>query len=425
MKNCTSVLTTKRKTRAKRIRSQSNPCFLQANQCKKRYRVLMGGAGSGKSYNIAQNLVIRMMCGQYRGANLLVIRKTENSHLNSTFAEMMSAIRRLCGEKWQRYWQLSRTPLKLRCRATGCTAIFQGINGPEQREKVKSIAFEKGKLCWIWCEEATELEEEDLETLDDRLRGKLEGELFYQITLTFNPVSAAHWLKKRFFEKQEETVFTHHSTYLDNEFLDEAFTRRMEERKKRDPGGYRIYGLGEWGETEGLILTNWQERTFPTNSENFDGMAIGQDFGFNHLNAILLLGWKDGDVYICKEICCSGRDTGQIIRLCEGKLPKETTMYCDSAEPDRIQQWKAAGYRARAAKKGPGSIRAQIDWLRSRRIYVHPDCEECIRELQNWKWDRDSTSGEFTDEPESTRDDAMAALRYGTEGWRKNGEVSF
>ena len=60
-----------------------------------------------------------------------------------------------------------------------------------QREKVKSITFRTGKLCWIWAEEATELLAEDIDTLDDRLRGKLDNKnLYYQLTLSFNPVSA-------------------------------------------------------------------------------------------------------------------------------------------------------------------------------------------------------------------------------------------
>ncbi len=34
--------------------------------------------------------------------------------------------------------------------------------------------FDKGKLTWIWVEEATELYEADVDILDDRLRGSLD-----------------------------------------------------------------------------------------------------------------------------------------------------------------------------------------------------------------------------------------------------------
>ena len=42
-----------------------------------------------------------------------------------------------------------------------------------------------------------------------------------------------------------------------------------------------------------------------------------------------------------------------------------------------------------------------------------------IKELQQWKWKRDERTGEYLDEPVPYQDDAMAALRYGVERWRK------
>ena len=39
--------------------------------------------------------------------------------------------------------------------------------------------------------------------------------------------------------------------------------------------------------------------------------------------------------------------------------------------------------------------------------------------MQQWKWKKDEQSGEYLDEPVPVMDDAMAALRYGVESWRK------
>ena len=90
-------------------------------------------------------------------------------------------------------------------------------------------------------------------------------------------------------------------------------------------------------------------------------------------------------------------------------------MWCDSAEPDRIKMWQKAGYRARGVDKGgsAGSVKAQIDWLKQRKIYVHPHCTNTIKEMQQWKWKKDERTGEYLDEPIPFQDDAMAALRYG------------
>ena len=93
---------------------------------------------------------------------------------------------------------------------------------------------------------------------------------------------------------------------------------------------------------------------------------------------------------------------------------------CDSAEPDRIKMWRKAGYRARAVVKNPNSIQSQIDWLKGRKIHIHPSCVNVIKEIQQWRWRVDEKSDEYTDEPVNVFDDAMAALRYGVESWRKD-----
>ncbi|EQG02205.1 putative terminase large subunit domain protein, partial [Clostridioides difficile 840] len=47
---------------------------------------------------------------------------------------------------------------------------------------------------------------------------------------------------------------------------------------------------------------------------------------------------------------------------------------------------KSAGYKAKGVKKGPGSVKAQIDYLKQLRIHVHPSCTNTIKEIQQWKW---------------------------------------
>ena len=93
-------------------------------------------------------------------------------------------------------------------------------------------------------------------------------------------------------------------------------------------------------------------------------------------------------------------------------------MYCDSAEPDRIKTWRDAGFKAIPVKKGAGSVSAQIDFLKSRRLIVDPSCENLIRELGGWRWMKDPVSGELLDTPASSPDDAIAALRYSTSHFR-------
>lgn len=406
-----------------KIKIQANKVFQSVHQCRARYVIMKGSAGSGKSVDTAQQYLLRLM--RDKGRNLLCVRKSEVTNRDSTFSELLSAINR-CG--LSPYWQATMSPLQLRC-INGNSIIFRGMNDERQREKLKSITFAHGKLTDVWLEEMTELTKQDFEIIDDRLRGELPNGQFYQIKGTFNPVSKNHWIKKDFFDTTDPNVFTHHSTYLDNRFIDDAYKTRMERRKIVDPEGYRIYGLGEWGEVGGLILQNWEACECSKDLSDYDDVAIGQDFGYNHANAILLLGWRDDDVYILREIYEYGKDTTEIIEETQkAHLPKDIDMWCDSAEPDRIQMWRKAGYRAKPVSKEKTTQKkyqtTQVDWLKGRRIYIDHSCVNTLKEVSQWKWKKDEVTGEYLDEPVAFFDDAMAALRYGVEGWRKEIGVS-
>ena len=67
------------------------------------------------------------------------------------------------------------------------------------------------------------------------------------MVLTFNPVSVLHWLKLRFFDRQDPRALVLKSTYKDNQFLDEDYKRTLEGYKDTDPYYYSVYCLGEWG----------------------------------------------------------------------------------------------------------------------------------------------------------------------------------
>ena len=400
------------------IKVQANAAFREVNQSRKRYIVMKGSAGSGKSVDTAQNYILRLMSDP--GRNLVCVRKADITNRDSTYAELTGAIYRMFGDKAEKYWQMNTSPLMLTCKANGNKIIFRGVNDDKQREKLKSITFQKGKLTDVWIEEATELTQADLEIIDDRLRGELPDGQFYQIRMTFNPVSRTHWIKKVFFDIADENVLTHHSTYLNNRFIDDAYRARMERRRLVDPEGYQIYGLGEWGEVGGLILSNYVVEDFDTSPSRFDYMVNAQDFGFNHANALGEIGFKDGELYLCKELYVYEKDTAEIIQMANARgFQKNITMWCDSAEPDRIKMWTKAGYKARPVKKEPNSVKAQIDHLKQMRIHIHPSCVNTLKEIQQWKWQKDEKTNTYTDEPVNFFDDAMAMLRYSIEQERR------
>lgn len=200
-----------------------------------RYLVLYGGAGSGKSVFAVQRYLVRLM--QKPLCNLMVIRAVADTHRDSTYALFKQMI-----QSWglQSLFQCTDSTLRIRCK-NGNSVIFKGL---DDREKLKSVTFASGELTDVWVEEASEIEEADFNQLDVRLRG---GTSKKQITVTFNPISALHWLKKRFFDAPSQRAVVLKTTYRDNKFLDEEYKETLESFKESDPYYYAVYCLGEWG----------------------------------------------------------------------------------------------------------------------------------------------------------------------------------
>ena len=200
-----------------------------------RYIVLYGGAGSGKSVFAVQRYLYRLLMLPL--CNVLVVRAVAATNRDSTFALFQQVI-----SKWglSELFSCKEGDMRISC-ANGNSVIFKGL---DDTEKLKSVTFPKGELTDIWVEEASEIQEEDFNQLDVRLRGKGTHK---QIVLTFNPVSVLHWLKLRFFDRQDPRAVCLKSTYKDNAFLDDDYKATLEGYKDTDPYYYSVYCLGEWG----------------------------------------------------------------------------------------------------------------------------------------------------------------------------------
>ncbi|MBR4973847.1 MAG: PBSX family phage terminase large subunit, partial [Clostridia bacterium] len=222
----------------------------------KRYRVLKGGKGSKKSATTALNFIYRLM--KYSDSNLLVVRGVMNTHRDSTFAQLKWAQEKL---GVVHLWENTVSPLEMTYKPTGQKILFRGF---DDVLKLASTTVAKGYLCWVWIEEAFEIASEaDFDKLDLSIpRGNVPEYLFKQTTLTFNPWSATHWLKKRFFDTEKGNVSTYSTNYLCNEFLDDTDRAVFERMKTENYRKYTVAGLGEWGIAEGLVFENWQELEF-------------------------------------------------------------------------------------------------------------------------------------------------------------------
>ena len=199
-----------------------------------RYLVFYGGGSSGKSYFIAQRWIYMLIHPQR--CNLLVTRNTGDTNRTSTFPLLKQVI-----SNWNlsEHFKINESDMRIVCKLTGNEVVFKGL---DDIEKVKSITFSNGELTHIWCEEATEMAEADVNQLKVRLRG---GKTKKQIVLSFNPINIQHWIKGHFIDSGLATVCF--STYKDNKFLTEDDIKALEDLKFTDEYTYEVYCLGHWG----------------------------------------------------------------------------------------------------------------------------------------------------------------------------------
>lgn len=249
-----------------------------------RFIVLYGGSSSGKSFSVAQFFAI---LAYYEECSMLVMRKVGASIEKTIYADFKAAINGIDGlAECCRFKQNSIV-------FNNCGKIdFSGLDDPE---KIKGISQYKR----VFLDELSEYDETDFKQIRLRLRGQ-EGQ---QVVAAFNPISEEHWIKKRWFDREEwheipmsltvggETLppelcavksvrmnseklilnpntgeYDRHapdtiviqSTYLNNfwvvgspdgkyGYYDYQAIANFENDRINDPDYYQVYALGEWG----------------------------------------------------------------------------------------------------------------------------------------------------------------------------------
>lgn len=375
---------------------------------KGRYRVCKGGRGSKKSTTTAMWIIYNMM--KMPLANTLVVRQTFNTHLDSTWVQLKWATQQL---GVAHLWTFSKSPLKATYNPTGQVILFRGLDDPMS---ITSITVPIGYLCWCWFEEAYQVRSEDaFNKVDMSIRGELPDGYFKQITLTFNPWSDKHWLKKRFFdEPNDEDKLAMTTNYLCNEWLGDDDIKLFNHMEAKFPKRYRVEGLGDWGIIDGLIFDNWKIEEFDHTKIKGE-LLIGLDFGFvNDPTALIcsILDEQNKKLYIFDEHCQKGMLNDAIAQMITNKGYSKSTIIADSAEQKSIEEIKRKGiYKIKPATKGGGSIVQGIQQLLQYDIIVHPSCEETIKELENYAWDVDK-EGTGINKPIDAYNHCIDALRY-------------
>ena len=366
----------------------------------KRYEVYYGGAGSGKSVFIAQKLLIKA-CREKR--KILVIRKYGTTLKDSVFQLIMDMLR-----KWQ---LLTHCKINLSTYTiilpNGSIFLFKGM---DDSEKIKSIT----DITDIWCEEATELSEDEYTQLDLRLRA-LAANL--QLIVSFNPISKANWVYKKWFEDSgpRENTMILRTTYKDNRFLPVSYIAALEDKIHSNPTYYKIYALGEFASLDKLIFNNWKIEEFD-NASIIGELLIGLDFGFtNDISALVasIMVKEENKIYVFKEWGDTNKTNDELAAIITALGFSKSVIIADAAEPKSIEEIRRKGiWRIRECVKGPDSILHGIQKLQQYQLIIHPSCSGLITELENYSWMKDKKTNEYINKPIDSFNHYIDALRY-------------
>ncbi len=398
----------------KHVKDKS-PAFVPLFTNKNRYEIVWGGAGSGKSHIVARKLLYRILKESHIKHNFLIIRKVDRTIKRSVFALMKNIISRwgLTDE-----FHINLTDKTLTYKLNGSQIMFSGLDDAEKLKSIEGVTS-------IWCEEATELTQDDFEQLDLRLRGNT-GAL-KQITFTFNPISEQHWIKNVFFDDPIEGVFTLKTTYLDNSFIDDDYKTVMENKKKTNLRFYNIYCLGNWGTADGLIFSNVSTKLIKP--EEIAGLEYvqGLDFGYTNDPSAFnqtYIDMKNKKIFVYDGFYQKGMSNAEIAQSIINMLGHKRVTTADSSEPKSIDYISKKGVNIRGAMKGAGSISTGLDFLLEFEIIVNAHLVEFMVEFNNYCWGVDK-NGKATNKPADDFNHFIDSLRYACEHHTRNSGFVF
>ena len=347
-----------------------------------------GSARSTKSYSIAQLLIQRITNYPYK---ILILRKTTPSLVNTIYRDFISLLKEY---DYYQYFEHNKTYKTLNYLPNGGYILFTGLDDPE---RIKSSEFN-----YIFMEETTEFDYDDYMILKTRLSAPNPNGP-NQLIMAFNPVDAFHWIKLKVLdvEKDVEEIV---STYRDNLFLSNDYIQLLESTREQDINYWRIYAEGQWGSLENVIYNNWKEvNEYPTPQQTIYGL----DFGFNVPTAVVEVGLTQDGIYIREKLYSSTLTNMDLINWITKILPPTALIYCDCAEPARIEEMRRHNINAIPADK---SVKDGIDFVKRQKLYITSDSSNILKEIRGYSYKQ--KDGHSLDEPIKLNDHAMDAMRY-------------
>ena len=372
------------------------------NDYSHRWEIYKGSAGSGKSHFITQKIIIKALREKRR---VMICRRYGTTMRNSVFKLFKDEIESF---KITHLTRIKESDMSITL-PNGSEIIFVGLDNEEKLLSITGITD-------IFIEEVYEVPKEIVDQLNLRMRGKAPNQ---QIYMAFNPISAKHWLYD-FCEgstRPESSIYSQ-STFRDNPFLPDEYVKALEDMYRTNPNKARVFCDGNWGaDVEGLVYKNHVLSDFDINELIKQGLEVrvGIDWGFVDPTTVVvsLFDKPKKEIYIIGEFYKRGATLEEIKDGIIGLGISKQKMYCDGAEPDKVDYLRRNGFNAVSAKKGAGSVKAGISFLQDMKIICHESCVNVATELENYVYLKDKKTGQYIEDSyDHDFSHTMDALRY-------------
>lgn len=354
-----------------------------------RVTVSQGGSSSGKTYCILDCLLY-MMCTE-KNLVITVVSVSYPSIRRGSFRDTMSI--------WQdspmyKAYISKPTINGCACEATGSVLEYASYHD--------TISARSGKRDILYINEANGIPFEIAHELIIRTRKCM--------VFDYNP-NTKFWVHSRYENNsQAKWIF---STHKANPYLPQAIHDELEALKFSDPEKYKVYGLGVSGQIEGCVITDWALCDDLPEKSECKWVCWGLDWGFqNDPTALVEVRFAHGMLWARELIYKKGMTNFDIAETIKQLGLQNEEIICDSAEQKSISELHRLGViNARAAIKGPGTVQAGLDLMKTYKIMVTRDSDNLKSELLNYKYKTDAL-GHFANVPEDRWNHILDAARY-------------
>ena len=398
--------------------------------------LLIGGYGSGKSYQIAFKITLKLLEEKRKALVIREVFDTIQDSCYDLFCEILDDMGLLTTDPKEFRAKKTKvlalkSPLKFRF-PNGSQIIFKGMDKPEKVKSINGVSI-------VWLEECSEIKYEGYKELLGRIRTP---NCSMHFILSCNPISRENWVYRHFFvslsDDGEETVFVdenrfydkkcliyngtyyHHSTPDDNPWLPWQYLKRLDDLRFYDYPLYMVARWGRFGATGTRVLPQLiiakDSKKFKTAIERLGpaNMYFGFDFGFEEsFNAVISMSvdLKNGILYIWDEIYMNHITDDKFANQPEMQRIRERLdalneqgygkmIVADNEDPKAITYYRQNGFKIRACRnKFAGSRLSNTRKVkRFRKIVVNPKCTNTIRELKDLTYKKDAKGNVIYDE---------------------------